>query len=56
MSELRHNFEVGTGFSESFCCTNMPDMIIEVKPTEVCEEFMAKLNANKLIREWGTYE
>lgn len=56
MSKLRHNFEVGTGFSESFCCTNMPDLIIEVKPTETCEEFMAKLDANELIKEWGTYK
>jgi hypothetical protein len=52
ISKLRHNFEVGIGFIESFCCTNMPELIIEVKPTETCEEFFERIDANELIRKY----
>lgn len=52
ISKLRHNFEVGEGFQESFCCTNMPELIIEVKPTETCEEFFQRIDANELIRKY----
>lgn len=56
IAELRHNFKVGTGWEESHCCTNCIDgqkgLIIEVKPTDTCEEFFEKIDANELIRKY----
>lgn len=52
MAELKHNFKVGPGWEKSHCCTLFPDMIIEVKPTDSCEEFFQKINANDLIRRY----
>ena len=56
IAQLSHNFKVGQGFEKSYCCTNCIDsesgLIIEVKPTDSCEEFFKRIDANDLIRRY----